>query len=475
MSDTITPNPPEAPPPRTEARLCKADSIHEPFFLAGMAVVLTAGAAWGVALLAKIGAAGSFTEISVHEVNAHGHAQITGWVGLFVMGFAYRTFPRMWEAALPAPRLAVGVWLAALLSIALRSTAMALHTAPWSLATHRAGTFLEWSAVIGFVGQLLLTWRRGGAIVRPSTGFILAALAAFALQSALSGWHTDRLLRAASRDELLHQIATFQAPLRDLQIHGRAMLMIFGVGLHRFPYLLGVTEVKPARAWSALALMLAALAFETSLFTGYRLAGNRALASALILPWTLWPVAAWLIAGSWRLWRPLQERGGGTRLAKFVRAAFLWLFVSLAMLLLSPLYRVWSGIPFSHAYYGAVRHAITVGFISMMIVGMAARTVPRLRGLDPRPLPALWSVFLLLNIGCLLRVAFQVSTDWHSGFFPLLALSGALEWTALALWSAHLLAVMLGLGRYRDGARVGGRQGHLHLRNCFSFSADTQD
>jgi hypothetical protein len=34
-------------------------------------------------------------------------------------------------------------------------------------------------------------------------------------------------------------------------------------------------------------------------------------------------------------------------------------------------------IGFSHAYYGAVRHAITVGFISLMIVGVAG---PAARG-----------------------------------------------------------------------------------------------
>ena len=64
-----------------------ADTIYRRFFKAGVAVILTAGAVWGAFLLLRIGAGRSFTAISIHDINAHGHAQIFGWVGLFVLGF----------------------------------------------------------------------------------------------------------------------------------------------------------------------------------------------------------------------------------------------------------------------------------------------------------------------------------------------------------------------------------------------------
>src|SRR6516165_8303917 len=63
-----------------------ADTIYRPFFKAGIAIVLTLGAVWGAYLLLRIGFLGTFTAAGLHEVNAHGHAQIFGWVGLFVMG-----------------------------------------------------------------------------------------------------------------------------------------------------------------------------------------------------------------------------------------------------------------------------------------------------------------------------------------------------------------------------------------------------
>src|SRR5262249_41709605 len=65
-----------------------ADTIYRPFFLGGIGVVLTLGAVWGAYLLLRIAWTGSFTAAGLHEVNAHGHAQIFGWVGLFIMGFA---------------------------------------------------------------------------------------------------------------------------------------------------------------------------------------------------------------------------------------------------------------------------------------------------------------------------------------------------------------------------------------------------
>ena len=90
-----------------------------------------------------------------------------------------------------------------------------------------------------------------------------------------------------------------------------------------------------------------------------------------------------------------------------------------------------------------------------MIVGMGAKVVPTLRGVGPEKLPALWLPFVLINVGCLVRVAFQVLTDWDPTFFKLVGVSGVLEWTGLAAWAMHLAAVMLGLGRYRAETAAG--------------------
>ncbi|MBC2594978.1 DUF1858 domain-containing protein [Ruficoccus amylovorans] len=435
---------------RADAAPRLADAIYRPFFLAAMTVVLTAGAAWGVLLLWKIGLGGSFTGVSVHEVNAHGHAQIMGWVGLFIMGFAYQAFPRMWQVELPAPGLAVVAWLATLAGITMRSTAMMFADSGWALPVHQAGGVLEILAVSAFGAQMLCAFRRSEESFKPYVGFIFAALACFLTQAVYGTWHIDQLLRADNRPDLLAQIATFQAPLRDLQVQGVAMLMIFGVGLRMFPAIFGLPEIPARRSWAALGILLVALGLEMGLFLAYRLTGNHALAAALLLPWLLLPIGAGLIVVPWRLWRPLPV--GSERSAKFVRVAFLWLFISFAMLLFLPVYRMVSGIEFSHAYYGAIRHAITVGFISLTIVGMAAKVVPTLCGIEPEKLPRLYWPFILINLGCLFRVVAQIGTDWDPAFFKVIGFSGMLEWTGLAIWAGHLVRVMLGRGRYRQSA-----------------------
>jgi hypothetical protein len=84
-----------------------------------------------------------------------------------------------------------------------------------------------------------------------------------------------------------------------------------------------------------------------------------------------------------------------------------------------------------------------------MIVGVAARVVPTLNGVDIRRLTRLWGPFLLLNIGCALRVVTQTLTDFTADAFPVAAISGVLEVTGLALWGVHLWAVMAGRARLR--------------------------
>jgi hypothetical protein len=90
---------------------------------------------------------------------------------------------------------------------------------------------------------------------------------------------------------------------------------------------------------------------------------------------------------------------------------------------------------FSHAYYGAARHAITVGFVSLMIVGVAAKVVPTLNGVNTRDLSPLWGPFVLINAGCLLRVTGQTLTD----FTPAAFLAGVVGFgvTGLAQWGGH--------------------------------------
>jgi hypothetical protein len=428
-----------------------ADRIFRRFFLAGIAVVLTAGATWGALLLLRIGGAARFGVASIAEINAHGHAQIFGWVGLFIMGFAYQAFPRWRHAALPWPGLANASFYLMLGSVLVRAVAEPLGFLGAGLVAG-AAQIAAAGIFAAIVARILApegprAWRR----LEPEALFILSAAAWFVLASAYDVALFVLTTTAADGPTLVSRVATFQWPLRDMQIHGLALLMILGASQRMLPAIFGFgAPPAPRRARAALVVLNAAIVLEIAAFLAMRLAGAH-VAGGIGLE------AAWLalLGGSIAIVLPFRLHaapGEASRASKLVRAAYAWLFVSLAMLALAPVYASAVGLPFSHAWYGATRHAITVGFISQMIVAVAAKVVPTLCGTDPARLDGLAGPFALLNLGCFLRCSLQVATDVTPGAFAYIGASGALEVTALALWGLPLAKLILDSRREFDAA-----------------------
>ncbi len=410
--------------------------LHHRYFTAAIATVLTVGAAWGVWLLWQVGVAGRFTGVSIQDVNAHGQAQIDGWVGLFIMGFALQMFPPVWHARLVGRRWRLVPLGAMLAGVAIRSVAMSVPLGGSGPLLALVGSALQLGATALFAGMLALTFHRSLERLQPWMGFVFLALACFVGQVLLDGWHTWRMMMAPSREVLLAQLATFQAPLRDLQIHGLALCMSLGVSQRFLPPFLGTPETPASRGWLGLGAIGAGLLLESVLFVALRISGDHRWGAGLLLGWVLLALGSALVVLPWKLWRPTERNG---RSASFIRLAYAWLGLSLVMLLLLPVYQAVSGLPFSHAYYGAIRHAVTVGFVSQMIVGVSTLVVP----VTPRT-ATLRPVLLLLNTGCFLRVSLQISSDWTPRAFRVIGVSGVLELTALLVWAAVLLPGLLG-------------------------------
>jgi hypothetical protein len=437
-----------------------ADTIYRPFFKAAIAVVLSLGAVWGAWLLLRIAWTGAFTAAGLHEVNAHGHAQIFGWVGLFVMGFAYQAFPRFKHTTLSHPRLAYATLWLMLAGLVSRCVCEPLAGSPsWTAVAAVAGSAIEVVAIGLFAAIVLLTWQRSGRPLALYDAYILAALGWFVLQAIGEAVYLAATLAAADRQHLLELVRTWQGALREAQIHGFALLMILGVSQRFLPNFYGLPQ--PSRRLGQVVLVLLNLAIVGECL-GLVFMGSRGhtwvglwYGSALVLAGTVLA----LVRGM-HVFGPAAERD---RSLKFIRAAYAWLLASLAMLVLLPLYQRgilthWApdsaaaGTGFSHAYYGAVRHAITVGFISLMIVGVSAKVVPTLNGVDVRRLAGLWAPFVLLNTGCALRVLAQTATDFTPRAFPIAGISGVLEVTGLALWGTHLWRVMAGRARLHEAS-----------------------
>jgi hypothetical protein len=430
----------------------RGDTIYRPFFTAGMAVTLTLGAVWGAYLLLRIAVQGSFTAAGLHEVNAHGHAQIFGWVGLFVMGFAYQAFPRFKHTTLRFPNLALATLGLMLIGIIGRSVMEPLAGVwVWAGPIAVVASTLEIAAIVLFVTILTLTWRASGKPLAFYDAYIVCSLAWFVVQAVYESIYLYATLQAGTREELIALVATWQGALRDVQIHGFALLMILGVSQRIFHHFYGLPTPSVRLSRFALLALNAAILGEVAGLILHRRAGTAWIglwyASVLVLAATV--VA---LVGNWRIFSSIAEKD---RTLKFLRAAYVWLLASLAMLVLLPAHQnvliPWlapnseaARIHFSHAYFGAIRHAITVGFISLMIVGVASRVVPTLNGVDPRRLPQLWVPFLLLNGGCTLRVVGQAWTDFAPTVFPIAGISGVLEVSGLTLWAVHMWRIMFG-------------------------------
>lgn len=434
-----------------------ADGIYRRFFKAGLVVIMTAGAVWGAILLLRIGAEGSFTALSIHEINAHGHAQIFGWVGLFVMGFAYQAFPRIHHTTLWRPDLANMTFYLMVLGILARAVGEPLHYLPVFREMALAAGFAE-IAAIGLFGAIILnTIGKSGKRIETYTGFVIASMVFFLVQAVYDlGLLYGTTAPHVANHRLLHLVSVYQGPLRDIQIHGFAMLMILGVGLRMFPALFGLSSPKPLTAKISLILLIAAVVGEAISFILMRRLGGSIATGSLFAFMLLLAIVSVTLTFRWGI---LANPCESDRSIKFIRAATAWLHVSMLMLVLAPLY-MYAILPnagilsvsgqrsvdigFSHAYGGAIRHAITVGFISLTILGMAAKVVPTLSGLDIRKLRGLWIPFALVNIGCFLRVFFQVATDFAEWAYPIVGMSGLLEVAGIGVWGVHLWRIMAG-------------------------------
>ena len=384
------------------------------------------------------------------------HAQIFGWVGLFVMGFAYQAFPRFKHTTLACPWLAAMTLVGMVIGVVGRSITQPLVASIpelWSLAV--AASALEVFAIVTFAALILATWRRSGKGLAFYDYYILSALAWFVVQAIYEGLYLTATLFATG-DELTQLVATWQAPLRDVQIHGFALLIILGVSQRIFHHFYNLPQPSARRSLIVLPLLNLAVIGEVAGLILMRTAG-RAWAG-------LWYASAMLLAGcvvalvrDWRIFSPAEDKD---RSLKFLRAAYVWLFISLAMLVALPLYQFGilrmfapesqaAVMGFSHAFYGATRHAITVGFVSLMIVGVAAKVVPTLNGISSKVLSPVVGAVCAHQFRCALRVVGQTLTDFTATAFPFAGVSGLLEVAGLAMWGTHLWLIMAGRVRIR--------------------------
>ncbi|MGA3316228.1 MAG: hypothetical protein ABSC64_07285 [Candidatus Korobacteraceae bacterium] len=124
----------------------------------------------------------------------------------------------------------------------------------------------------------------------------------------------------------------------------------------------------------------------------------------------------------------------------FVRAAYVWLIVAASL-------GVWAANTTNPiGLWGASRHALTVGFISVMVFCVGRRVLPAFSGMRLLFSPRLmFAGLVLLSAGCILRVSGEVLA--YQEIAPVawswLPASAILELGAVTLFAVNLIATFL--------------------------------
>ena len=134
--------------------------VHEPFVFAALAIGLTAGFGYGAIIVAALAFRWPLGTWWIALVQAHGHAQLFGWAGLFVLGVGLFFLPRLRGTTLARPRLAPWALASLVGGIAMRALSQPLlafsqPSMPQQMAVRGSRTL--W---LGAVWRSRACWRR---------------------------------------------------------------------------------------------------------------------------------------------------------------------------------------------------------------------------------------------------------------------------------------------------------------------------
>jgi len=428
--------------PRLPAFFGSEEQQYGPFIAAAIFFGLVVGFPLGTTLAHAAAQGSNLGGRWPALAQVHGHLQLLGWVGLFVVGMGYRLVPRF-TAVKVRPAMLVPLTLALIaLGLALRAIAQPFADEGAPAVVWVASAALEALGAALFAGSVLrclLLGRRDEFLYTPffASGAVWLALA-LALNLVF--------VADAAADGRLALPPPQSSAVVSATMYGFALMFVLGVSLRTFPIFFERPPAprRPALAvWglanAGLAAYVAALVWQSYdhsadlrlLNTGAYLATGAALV---------------VLVGLLRIFegRPHRLRAAARRSMVFVRWAYGWLLLAAGLqVFFAARALVDERLP-THYETDAVRHFLAVGFLTMMMVGMALLVMPRLamrRAVAGAGRTVALVLLVLINAAAAARGAaalLENEMKIETGFWTS-SVAGVLAILAGAVFAAHLL------------------------------------
>ncbi|MEE9585186.1 MAG: hypothetical protein V3W51_06850, partial [Candidatus Brocadiales bacterium] len=142
------------------------EDIHVNFIKVAILFALTTGCLYGAGILFYFGMNGALAGVPRAMLEAHGHTQVYGWVGLFIMGLSYFALPRFWGTSLHNAFIAAKTLIPMTIGIVLvflsrHLLLIGIYTPFWVMAV--AGSIMEVLAICLFIYLMAKTYRSNTA------------------------------------------------------------------------------------------------------------------------------------------------------------------------------------------------------------------------------------------------------------------------------------------------------------------------
>jgi len=394
----------------------------------GLAFMLLPGTFLGVWNLIFITSKQASNSVSPAWIQAHGHAQVFGWIGSFILGIGFYSIPKMRQSRPFAMWEAWATWLLWTGGVSLRwvSAVEAWHwrtLVPVSAALELAAFLLFFRTVSGHRPN-------SAGNVRPAPhGWILMVI------SGTCGLFAALVLNLVGTIQTAASSMPAFAPGLDqrflvLMTWGFMVPFVWGFSARWLPTFLGL------RAPSEKGLRLLILINSISILCA--MVGSTRLASCLFLAATFFSPAVLRLA--FPAVAPPKVQGIHESFPHFVRLAYVWLIVAAAL-------GVWAAFASNaDGIWGASRHALTVGFVATMVFSIGQRVLPAFSGMRLLYSPKLMAAGLsLLTLGCTLRVGCEVLAyqGISASAWKWLPVSAVTELTAVTCFAVNMFATFL--------------------------------